>query len=153
MVYKWKTGYYSADPETAANEFKRLEETVGLTSANLVEASRPEEAPLHNEFEWRDDVAAEKYRKHQAAVMIAALEIVTNTKKGETRTRAFVTLSPKMKEGNFERIENVMEVREKRDALLELAKRDLITFKSKYKGLLELSGVFSAIDLFIESEE
>ena len=85
--------------------------------------------------------------------MIAALEIVTNTKKGETRTRAFVTLSPKMKEGNFERIESVMEVREKRDALLELAKRDLITFKSKYKGLLELSGVFSAIDTFIESEE
>lgn len=67
MVYEWKeAAQIKADAQKAGEMLENLEKTVGLTPKNLVEASRDESAPLHNEFEWNDTKAAEKYRETQA---------------------------------------------------------------------------------------
>ena len=55
---------------------ENLEKTVGITPKNLVEANRDESAPLHNEFEWNDTKAAEKYRETQAGYIIRNICVV-----------------------------------------------------------------------------
>ena len=65
-----------ADPNAAAAQFEQLEQTVGLTQQTVLDANRPADAPLHNEFEWDDTEAAEKYRLHQAGHLIRSLVIV-----------------------------------------------------------------------------
>jgi hypothetical protein len=41
----------------------------------VVEESIPEDAPLHSQFEWDNDVAGEAYRLGQAANMIRSVKI------------------------------------------------------------------------------
>ena len=53
-------GLQKAPAEVTGRVFEELANSEGgLSPRTLVDASRDENAPLHNEFEWRDDVAAE----------------------------------------------------------------------------------------------
>ena len=91
MIYKWKTYNYKTSAEVAGSVCEELDRTVGLTPENLVDASRPEDAPLHQEFEWNDELAAEEYRKTQARLLISNLSIVIEEQKQES-VRAFFSL-------------------------------------------------------------
>ena len=145
MVYQWKTPFFKTDAEVAGKVCKGLEETVGLTSKTLLDASRPEDAPLHDEFEWRDDVAAEKYRESQAGNIIRNLVIVEEEK--NVSTRAFVTLTEKKKENNnYHDVVEVLQDGEKRSALYNLAMKELRSFKQKYSEMKEFKKVIEAID-------
>lgn len=145
-AYKWDGHKYSTDANEAGKVMEELERTVGLTTKNLVEASKPEDAPLHKEFEWDNEIAGPKYREIQAGKMITSLKVVT--KQDETKkTRGFVTLDyAPGKPGKFESIEKVLEVEEKRNRLLTLAIRELQAFRKKYIALSELSELFDVID-------
>lgn len=80
VEYKWAQSR-KTDANVAAKELARIRRSNGaLTPESVVDASRPEDAPLHPEFEWDDSVAAEGYRKYQARTMIRCLVRV------ETRT-------------------------------------------------------------------
>ena len=156
QAYRWKTTFYKAKPETAAEVFKELEGGVGLTAKNVVDVSRPLDAPLHNEFEWNNDTAAEKYRQYQARVMIQNLEIVITSEKEDEKpvnTRAYVTLQKTTKPAQFENIQTVLSTKEKRDALLDMAKHDMIIFKAKYAHLKELASVIVSMDEWIQNDE
>ena len=77
--YTWCDGsHHKVDPNVAAQVATELEEAGMLTAKNLVDVSRPEDAPLHDEFEWDDSVAAEKYREGQARNVIHSLRIFTD---------------------------------------------------------------------------
>lgn len=147
MVYKWKTYGYRTSAETAGSVCEELDRTVGLTPANLVDASRPEDAPLHQEFEWDDTVAAEAYRKEQARMMITNLAIVIEERKQEP-VRAFYSLEYGFRKnsGTYVSTVKIMSDSDKRAALLEKAKGEMIAFKSKYSMLTELADVFESID-------
>ena len=74
MIYQWKAGaVVKASAEDAGAQCEALSRAGKLTPAALVDLNRPEDAPLHNAFEWRDDVAAEKYRESQARYIILSL--------------------------------------------------------------------------------
>jgi hypothetical protein len=63
MVYKWKdAARLKTDAQTAGEICEKLEKNGGLTAKRLADESRPEDAPLHKEFEWNDATAAEAYR-------------------------------------------------------------------------------------------
>lgn len=65
------------DAQTAGEELERIREDRGLlTPGAVVEESRPEDAPLHPVFEWRDPVAAEQWREHQASQLIKRVRVV-----------------------------------------------------------------------------
>ena len=78
--HKW-TMVRKTDPDVAAKELARIRKEEGtLTPEAVVDAARPEDAPLHEEFEWNDSEAAEKYRRQQARTMIRCLvRLETNT--------------------------------------------------------------------------
>ena len=155
MVYQpkftWAKGsHHKVDAQTAGEVCNSLEAEGRLTAADLVEESRPEEAPLHPEFEWDDSIAAEKYREVQAGGVIRHLVKVSIDVKEALPVRAFfpVTVSEK----TYERIETIISVEDKRQVLLSRALSELKSFEQKYASLTELCSVFDAIHALEESE-
>lgn len=145
-AYVWKTGFRcKVAADIAGAEFERLEKTGGLTAERLVDESRSTDAVFHDEFEWRDDVAAEEYRKAQARCLIGHLCVLREdlAKPSEnTPVRAYFTVEPRV----YNSVDVVMKSTDKRTALLRQAYKDMQTFTSKYKMLTELAEVIAAMD-------
>lgn len=143
--YQYKDGFIlPVDAQTAGEECGRLESEGRLTPENLVDASRPEDAPLHDCFEWDDGVAAEKYRNSQAAYVIRSIEV--RVSKSKPMVRAFVPVSTGGKKRTYKNINAVLRKADTREALLEQARKELLQFKAKYESLSELAAVFKAMD-------
>ena len=106
-----------------------------------MDISRPESAPLHDEFDWNDASAAEKFREHQARNIINAL--VVQTESTQTEVRNFFIVQ---KEAGYQSVDILMEKEDTRLKLLEQALRELEWFERKYSRLNELGGVFAAIE-------
>ena len=150
MVYEWKTGFYKVDAETAGMVFAELDNTVGLTAKTLVEASRDESAPLHNEFEWDNDVAGELWREQQARTMICNLVVRTEDKPDAPEVRAYVVVSDDNK--RYENIHTVLQDEDKTAKLMKAAMRELIAFERKYYTLEAMTGVIGEIEKLKEGE-
>lgn len=143
MVYQWNpASRIKTDANVAGKVFEELESTVGLTAKTLLDASRSEDAPLHNEFEWNDAKAAESYRETQASYIIRSLCIAPEDEQKEPVRAVFVISG----EVGYESTQIIMQNEEKRTALLDVALKELIAFKKKYAMLKELAEVFAAID-------
>ena len=69
---------FGVDANTAGNELDRIAAAYGgsIAAQDVVDESRPEEAPLHPAFEWDDYKAAEGYRRGQARNLIRAVVLV-----------------------------------------------------------------------------
>lgn len=146
MVYEWKTAsYIKADANIAGKQCEALEKTVGLTPKNLLDANRDENAPLHNEFEWRDDIAAEKYRENQARHIIACLCVRAETTSGEQSEpiRAFLKTAP---ESEYQSLNVILQSADSHVAMLSMALRELEVFRKKYKMLSELKPLFDVME-------
>lgn len=149
MVYQWKTAAcIKADVQAAGEQFEMLERTVGLTAENVLEANRAEETPLHDEFEWQDDVAAEKYRLHQAGNLIRFICIASETEQQSIPIRAFLKTEAAQP---YKSLNVIMQSADDYAAMLDRARRELAAFKNKYQALTELKPVFDAIS-GLESE-
>lgn len=142
MVYQWKkASYIKADANIAGAMCEQLEQTVGLTAKNLLDANRPENAPLHNEFEWDDSIAAEQFRESQARHIINCLCVATEEEDQEP-VRAFFTISRPV----YESLNVILSSEEKHNDLLRLALKELNAFRAKYNNLKQLEPVFEAIE-------
>jgi len=153
-IFRWgESRSYKVSADIAGAVMTELSNTIGLTAQNLVNVSRPEDAPLHGCFEWDDSKAAESYREYQARKIIASIEIVSSDAVGGGMveiepvlpTRAFHALRTNDSEG-YESIGQIMSDEEKMERLLELAKKDAQIFKLKYGHLQKLAKIMSAID-------
>jgi len=97
--------------------------TGSLTAAAVVDAAKPKTSALHNHFEWKNTVAAEKYREEQARQLIRRVHIVNSKTDDDGTTRivkvralihsaqrdayvpmATVVLDPKLREEFIERL-------------------------------------------------
>lgn len=128
--------------DVAGRVCAELAEKDCLTAANLVDVSRPEDAPLHPAFEWEDEVAAEAYRRYQANNLIHSLRIVRNENTEPQR----VYFNLERKDPTYKPISVIVSDDELRDKMLKMAFAELSAFKKKYAELSALSKVFAAID-------
>ena len=146
MVYEWKTAsYIKADANIAGKQCEELEKTVGLTAKNLLDANRDESAPLHNEFEWNDGIAAEKYRENQARHIIACLCVKAETVNGKQSepVRAFLKTAP---ESEYQSLNVILQSADSHVAMLSMALRELEVFRKKYEMLAELKPLFDVME-------
>ena len=144
MVYTWRPGSrHKVSASVAAAECERLEAEGRLTAADLVEESRSEDSPLHEEFEWRDDVAAEQYRLNQAGGIIRNIVRITVETQEQIPVRAFVSTGERKQA--YVSIATALNHEQWRKNLLESAKRDMQAFSVKYRNLDELSEVLNAM--------
>lgn len=145
MVYEWKIpGIYSVDANIAGEEIQRIYDEKGeVTPKMLVDENRAQSAPLHSCFEWRDDVAAERYRESQAACMMRSVVVkVEREEKEPVVTRAFVKVMP----STYTPTKVVVRDLDLYTALKESALKELLAFKAKYATLTELREFFEEID-------
>ena len=142
MVFELKPGSrLKSSAAVIGAECERLEREGRLTAKELVRESRPEDAPLHNEFEWNDGVAGELWREHQARNIINSV-VVRNEKKEPMR----YFFNIEVKEQEYYSVETILKSEDKRAALLKTALRELEAFKTKYAQIEELLSVIEAID-------
>lgn len=147
MAYEWKLpGLYSVPAQEAGKELYRIREKRGrLDAHDVVDESRPEEAVLHPCFEWRDPVAAELWRDHQARNLISC--IVVREEKPDSppiEVRAFVHVC-----GTYQPTEVVINDEEKYIEHIRNIIRELKAFRKKhdtYADRPELRAIFNAID-------
>lgn len=118
-----------------------------LRAADVVEAARPPQSPLHSHFDWDDTEAASKWRIEQARRLIRVVVEVVGPKEQPTSTRVFVSLSTdrKKEEGGYRITAAVLSNERYREQLLADALAEMEFFNKKYSALKELAEVFSAI--------
>lgn len=145
-------GLFKTPANIAGAECERLQNSEqGLSPATLLDASRDVNAPLHGEFEWRDDVAAEKYRLGQAQRIIQNLRIVVTRSDGTKEHERSFVVTPGGK-SVYVTLSAAMSNESWKKHLLEQAKEDATIFLSKYRRLEELSEVNEALTGFVESD-
>lgn len=145
MVYKWKTGFIKTPANIAGEVMEELSKEGRLTPRGLVDASRPDDAPLHNEFEWNDETAAELYRQEQAKFLIREIVVVNDESPKKETTRAFVSITQN-DERSYEPISVVLNDEDKTKILFETALRELKSFEAKYSGIKAFAALFAEID-------
>lgn len=147
MSYQWKAGYRASVPaQVAGDELDRIAAINGgrITPPDVVEESRPEEAPLHPCFEWDDWRAAELYREEQARSVIRSVYVVPDDQpEAAPQLRhvhvvlddepCYVTTSRAMSDADL------------REQVMAQAVRDLEGWRKRYAHLEELAEVFAAI--------
>lgn len=147
MVYQWKgAACIKADAQQAGLVCEQLEQTGGLTAKRLLDASRPADAPLHDEFEWNDTEAAEKYREQQARHIINSLTIVVEE---QPVTRAFLNI--RAAGSSYESVQAIVQQEDKYAALLAQCKKDLQAFLQKYNQIKELAPIAEAAKTVINA--
>lgn len=141
MIYQWKAAARcKADPQKAGEICEQLSATGGLTAARLVEVSRPEDAPLHDEFEWDDAKAANAYREDQARYIIRCLCVAPETTEKEP-VRAFFKLDAP----TYTDITTICRNEDSLTALKLKALEELRAFERKFSCIRELQPIFDAI--------
>lgn len=142
-MYAWKTGArMKVSAEIAGNVCAELEKGGMLTASNLVNVSRPENAPLHGEFEWDDSIAAERFRETQARDIMGHLIIVEDDKPVEP-IRAFFNVS----EGdpNYYSAAVVISEADKYEQLKQRVIRELTAIQRRYAMVKGLSAIDTVI--------
>ena len=143
LIYQWKLpGLMPVDAQTAGEELQRIYQEKGrLDAPDIVDESRPVDAPLHPCFEWNDVVAAEKYRETQAQNIVRSVVVVHENQSNEpVEVRAFVNVQE-----TYRPIEVVVNSEEQMKELLKSAFSELKSFEKKYAALSQLAPVFEAI--------
>jgi len=136
---KWKTpGLFKADPGEVYEELKTLDER---TPDSVVELAKDEDSVLHDLFDWDDEVAANKWRKQQARIIICNLVIEEQDTKNEEPVQLRVFHMKDNRE-SYEEVKFFVAHEDEYVKLLASAKRDLESFKAKYRTLKELKQLF-----------
>lgn len=134
QIAKFADGYRAPaglDPQNALDALTDIENNLGLTPRNVVEQSRDPSAVLHPCFEWSDDVAADKFRLHQASTLIRAVKVVIEYAE-PIEYRPFVHVvensEPKYKNVSFLSVDQEKEVEESLKKFLLSAQKSLDEF-------------------------
>lgn len=78
-TYEWRGGRYRGlDAQTIGEALDHLSRRLGgeVTSEAVLDAARDPESPLHGAFDWRDDEAAEKYRRLEARWLLRRVVVI-----------------------------------------------------------------------------
>ena len=145
IVAKWKTGFetfFKADPQKVAEEINGIGNSP--TTQQIVDAARDESTELHKCFEWRDDIAAEKYRLVQARYITHMLVI---QEQEVPQDRPEIRVFYKQPEtGGYAETRKIVRDEDAYKNLLAQAWRELRAFKQKYGMLEELAEIMELID-------
>ena len=146
--YKWRGNQawrFNVEAQAAGEFLEDLsEKTGGSLNARLVlDRSRPEEALLHSEFEWNNEVAAELHREEQARKILRSIVTVQQDSDGEeVQIRAYYSLHEPNAQRSYMPIARVLSDDDLRNELLGQALIDLQKMQYRYGNLKELAEIW-----------
>lgn len=112
-----------------------------LRPQHVVDAARPAESPLHAHFEWRDDIAAERYRIEQAKGLIR-VHVTVSTRPVEIARVRPSAPPPRVEPVRYQPLRSVPE----NGGSMSDAIKELKGFRDRFAGTRELSAVFLEIE-------
>ncbi len=118
-----------------------------LRPRDVVDEARDEDSPLHDQFDWDDSSAGEKYRQWQARTLIRIQVDVEPIGDGEEISfRVFTSLvSDRIPAGGYRVTARIMADADLRAEMLADALAEMQRFQAKYRHLKELAEVFAAM--------
>lgn len=137
--YRYKiNGLFPVPAQVAGEELHRIYQERGeLQAADIVDESRPDNAPLHPCFEWDDFKAAELYRQKQARSLIECIVTEAETPKNErVEVRAYLHTS-----GSYHHVESFLKSVDMHQELIKSAVRDLEVFQRRLDVFMTLKPV------------
>lgn len=140
-MYCWKTDLISDkkhDVQAIGEELEKLANRGELTAEKVVEEAKNANSPMHSWFEWDDTVAAQKYREHQARVLIGSIVIYHEPEK---KTRAFYVI----KEEKSPVYHHITEIRSDdlmKKRLAEQALKEMEVWAKRYEEIADYLGTF-----------
>ncbi len=149
-MYQWRNGsVHRVDAEIAGPALEKMAEQYGrLTAGIVVNESRPEDAPLHAEFDWIDAEAAEKWREHQARNVINSIRVVTESEPAKVTPIYVHVTTPEQKdaepEPRYVRVSDALADQALRREVLTRAIREMDAWERRYRELEELALVFES---------
>lgn len=135
----FKINKYKVSAEDCYTELQTLRE---ITPQNVVNLARNENSKLHNDFEWDNEIAGEKYRLSQAREMIQLLAFKPKEEIHEP-TRVYQISTEKTV---YKPVEVILQNNDEYQNLLKRALLELESFKKRYSNIVELEEVFLAIN-------
>lgn len=142
MQFKYADNYSSpVSPDVAGRELERIRKKRGeLKTAEVVEEARPKDAPLHPVFEWRDDVAAEEYRKQQARQLIRGIKVVYDNSGKPSESRMYVNIRQEERQHYVPAVE-AMSDNDMREHVLSRLSATIMHYNSEMQNLRGLAKV------------
>lgn len=149
-IFRWAEGArIKVNPQAAAEELINIETKNNgvLTPAAVVNAARAFASPLHDHFEWDDNIAAEHYRSQQAYQLILNIRVLirpANSTDLEQPKRIYVN---ETSSGGYVRVSSMAGDPDRRDHILEQAMTRLESWQNRYTDLSSsFSTLFEEID-------
>lgn len=149
IIAEWRVPgiYGKTDAQKVCNELLELgDELEEIMPEDIVEAARDESKEMHKCFEWRDDIAAEKFRIHQARQLTSYIVFRREKNEDGTIPPAIRVFNKTEFNGGYKIPERTFKVQSEYEALLQRALAELHAFKVKYAALQELSHILELID-------
>lgn len=139
----WKIkGLYKADAEKVYSEITALGDS--FSPEQIVEAAKDKASELHKCFTWDNRTAADKWRQHQARMLVTQLVVRAETTDNEpVAVRVIASTSTR---NEYKPVVKLIEVEQDYADLLARAVSELKAFQQKYKTITELREIFEAID-------
>ena len=158
MAITWKRGaQFKVDAEVAHQQIDRIYQKKGsVVASDVVKLAKGVRNPLHPEFEWDDEVAANEHRLETARSLLRSFHVVRDEVKSDRPQRVFEIVTEKA-EGEkkarkvYKTTEDVMADPDMRSELLFRALRELRTIQQRFRDLQELAVVMRAIDEVAET--
>lgn len=146
-IIKWSTGgIFKADASKCYEEIKKIGEEV--KPEQVLDKARDDSSELHKCFDWDDSSAAEKYRLHQARLVINHLIVVQHEIEEEKEPIQFRVMLKNSSDKGSGYKQTLVMIRDEDEykKLLDNAYRELHSFKQKYQCLSELAEIIALID-------
>ena len=142
MSVTWNGFRFSADAEKCYREIQSLE---CITPASIVDYARSEDTELHKCFQWDDSIAAENWRKQQARIIVSSLVVTVEKNTAGSQKYRLIQHDDSTKE--YKPVVFTVRNMDEYSRLLAQAKRELRSFKERYKSITELSEVIEQIEI------
>lgn len=152
--YEWAPGArigIKAQPAGERIDYLREKKGSALQAEDVLKDAVRKRSPLHDHFEWDDGTAANLYRLEQARLLLRSIVRCKVTEDDKVTRKAWVYISggeEEEDEGGYEDLDVAMKDSVLRQHVLNAAEREMVSFKRKYDGLVELAAVFDAMTSF-----
>jgi len=95
--------------QSVIDELLEIQKSKGLTPEEIVESAKSKKSSLHNLFDWEDSVASEKWRLHQARVLVNEVRVVIEEKEYYAFENVSIRIESSKKDGKESSIEYIRE--------------------------------------------
>lgn len=117
-----------------------------IRPADVIDAARAEESPLHPLFTWDDCEAAHQYRLIEARNLLRVYVVTPETQNEPVRALVSLTSDRVKPGGGYRELTQVLRDDELRAQLLHDALTQLRGVRRRYQSIQQLARVWTAID-------